>query len=85
MKSLVEAVTNIVLFILMPVIMVWVQIRLAQVIENIGELPIEESETRSVYRWTGNSEEAVLDTQLFLYRADGRRTQSFQTDINTQF
>jgi hypothetical protein len=85
MKSLVEAVTNIVLFILTPVIMVWVQISLAQVIENIGELPIEESETRAVYRWAGNSEEAVLDTEPFLYRADGSRTQSFQTDINTGF
>ena len=42
MKSLVEAVANIVLFIFTPVIMVWVPISLAQVIENIGELPIEE-------------------------------------------
>ena len=65
--------------------MVWVQISLAQVIENIGELPIEESETRAVYRWAGNSEEAVLDTEQFLYRADGGRTQPFQTDINARF
>ena len=56
MKSLAEAVANIVLFILTPVIMVWVQISLAQVIENIGEPPIEESETRAAYRWAGNSE-----------------------------
>jgi hypothetical protein len=85
MKSLVEAVANIVLFILTPVIMVWVQISLAQVIEKLGELPIEESETWAVYRWAGNSEEAVLDTEPFLYRANGSRTQSFQTDINTRF
>jgi hypothetical protein len=50
MKSLVEAVANIVLFILTPVIMVWVPISLAQVIEKLGELPIEESETWAVYR-----------------------------------
>jgi hypothetical protein len=36
MKSLVEAVANIVLFVLTPVIMVWVQISLAQVIDDIG-------------------------------------------------
>jgi hypothetical protein len=35
-----------VLFILTPVIMVWVQISLAQVIEKLGELPIEESKAR---------------------------------------
>jgi hypothetical protein len=74
MKSLVEAVANIALFIFTPVIMVWVQITLAQVIENIGERPIEESETRAVYRWAGNSEEAVLDSEPLLYRADCSRT-----------
>jgi hypothetical protein len=52
MKSLVEAVANIVLFILTPVIMVWVPISLAQVIEKLGELPIEESEIWAVYRPT---------------------------------
>jgi hypothetical protein len=46
MNSLVEAVSTIVLFILTPVIVVWVQISLAKVIENIGELPIEAGETR---------------------------------------
>jgi hypothetical protein len=30
--------------------MVWVPISLAQVIEKLGELPIEESETWAVYR-----------------------------------
>ena len=52
MKSLVEAVANVVLFILTPVIMVWVPISLAQVIEKLGELPIEESEIWAVYRPT---------------------------------
>jgi hypothetical protein len=74
MESLVEAVAKFVLFILTPVIMVWVQISLAQVIENIGKLPIEESEAQAVYRWAGKSAEAVLDTEPFLYRADGSRT-----------
>ena len=32
---------------------------------EVRELPIEESETRAVYRWAGNSEEAVLDTEPF--------------------
>jgi hypothetical protein len=85
MKSLVEAVTNIVLFILTPVIMVWVQISLAQVIEKLGELPIEESETWAVYRWAGNSEEAVLDTEPFIYRQTAAERSHFQTDINTRF
>jgi hypothetical protein len=65
--------------------MVWVQISLAQVIENIGELPIEESETRAVYRWAGNSEEAVLDTEPFIYRQTAAERSHFQTDINTRF
>jgi hypothetical protein len=51
MKSLVEAIAVIILFVLTPVIAMWVQISLAQVIENIGNLPIEESEIRAVYRW----------------------------------
>jgi hypothetical protein len=66
MKSLVEAVSTIVLFIMTPVIAVWLQTGLAQVIENIGEVPIEESETRMFYRWAGNSEETVLDAEPFL-------------------
>jgi hypothetical protein len=73
MKSLAEAVANIVLFILTPAIMVWVQISLAQVIENIGELPIEESETRAVCHRAGISEEAMLNTEPFLCRTDGSR------------
>ena len=90
MKSLVEAVANIVLFILTPVIMVWVQISLAQVIEKLGELPIEESETWAVYRWAGNSEEAVLDTEPFLYpqkaaeRSHSRLTLIPGFDVNAE-
>ena len=73
MKSLVEAVANVVLFILTPMILVWIQISLVQVIENIGELPIEEGETRAVYRWAGISEEAMLSAEPFLCRTDGSR------------
>jgi hypothetical protein len=42
MTSLVKAVANIVLFILAPVVVVWVQARLAMAIETLGELPMEE-------------------------------------------
>ncbi len=74
MKSLVEAVGIILLFVLTPVIVVWVLIGLAQVIENMGELPIDESETLPVCHWAGNSEEAVLHSEPLLYRAGGSRT-----------
>jgi len=40
MTSLVKAVANIVLFILAPVAVVWVQARLAMAIETIGEVPL---------------------------------------------
>ena len=73
MKSLVEAVANVVLFILTPMILVWIQISLVQVIEHIGELPIEESETRAVYVWAGISEEAMLNSEPFVCRTDGSR------------
>jgi hypothetical protein len=69
MNSLVEAVSPIVLFILTPVIVVWVQINLVKVVENIRELPIEGSETGAVYRWADNSEETVLGADGFLNRA----------------
>jgi len=42
MKSLLEAVVVIVLFCFMPMIAVWVLISVAWVIENIGDLPIDE-------------------------------------------
>jgi hypothetical protein len=51
MNCLVEAVSTIVLFILTPVIVVWVQINLAKIVENIRELPIEASETGAVNGW----------------------------------
>jgi hypothetical protein len=44
MKSLLEAVAVIVLFFLTPMTAVWVQISLARVIENIGDLQIDERE-----------------------------------------
>ena len=53
MKSLLEAVTIIVLFFLTPVIAVWVLIGLARVIENIGDLPIDERETLPVRQLGG--------------------------------
>jgi hypothetical protein len=72
-KSLVEAVANIVLFITTPVIVLWVQISSAQVIENIGELAIEERQTWAVYRFAGNSEDG-LNPKPFLFRSDASRT-----------
>jgi hypothetical protein len=63
MKSVVEAVAMIVLFILMRVIVVRVLNGLAQVIENIGELPIDEGGTLAVCYWAGSSEQAGLDTE----------------------
>jgi hypothetical protein len=61
MRSLVEAVANVLLFILTPVALVWVQSRLAMAIETLGELPMETNEARVVYRWVGNHEQSVLD------------------------
>jgi hypothetical protein len=59
MKSLVEAAATIVLFILMPVIVVWAQIRLVLVIENIGAGNRGKQNLGSLH-CAGNSEEAVL-------------------------
>jgi hypothetical protein len=61
MRSLVEAVANVVLFILTPVSLVWVQSRLATAIETLGKLPMETNEARAVYPWVGNLERTVLD------------------------
>jgi len=61
MRSLVEAVANVVLFILTPVALVWVQSRLAMAIETLGKLPMEKNEARAVYPWVGNHERIVLD------------------------
>ena len=47
--SLVEAVATVVLCIFMPVIVVWAQISLAQVIENIGDLMPRGFEMRLVF------------------------------------
>lgn len=47
MKSLLEAVAIIMLFFLTPLILLWVLVSLARVIENIGDLPIDEREPRA--------------------------------------
>ena len=57
--SYVEAVATIVLFIVMPVIVVWAQIRFVQVIENIGAGNRGKQGLGSL-RWAENSEAAVL-------------------------
>ena len=60
MMSLVKAVANIVLFIFAPVVVVWVQARLAMAIETIGEVPLEKSEAEaSPYLWNGNHEQTM--------------------------
>jgi hypothetical protein len=47
MKSLLEAAAIIMLLFLTPLIAVWVLVSLARVIENIGDLPIDEREPRA--------------------------------------
>jgi hypothetical protein len=59
MKSLVEAVAIILLFFLTPMIAVWVLISLARLIENIGDLPIDEKEALAVRHWA----EGVLQAE----------------------
>jgi hypothetical protein len=44
MRSLLEAVAFIMLFFLTPMIAAWVLIGLSRVIENVGDLPIDEKE-----------------------------------------
>jgi hypothetical protein len=61
MRSLVEAVANVMLFILTPVALVWVQSRLAMAIETLGKLPKEKNQARAVYPRVGNHERTVLD------------------------
>jgi hypothetical protein len=62
MTSLLEAVANIVLFVLIPMTAVWVLISLARVIEHIGDLPIDEMEL-----W---QREVLLPAETFLCHAD---------------
>ena len=62
MKSLLEAAAIIMLFFLTPLIAVWVLVSLARVIENIGDLPIDE---RSL-----GQRELVLQAEPFLCHAD---------------
>ena len=60
MRSLVEAVANVVLLILTPVALVWVQSRLAMAIETLGKLPMEKNEARAVFPRVGNHERRSL-------------------------
>ena len=53
MMSLVEVVAVTMLFIATPVIAVWVMIGLARVIDTIGDLPIDESETLAIHEGRG--------------------------------
>jgi hypothetical protein len=81
--SYVEAVATIVLFILMPVIVVWSQIRLVQVIENIGAGNRGKQGLGNL-RWVENSEAEVLT----LSRSSIARTaaeRSIPNWHNTQF
>ena len=59
MKSLLEAVAIILLFFVAPAIVVRVLVGLAQVIDKIGELPLEESETLADCDLAEKSEEVV--------------------------
>jgi hypothetical protein len=63
MKSLLEAAAILMLFFLTPVIVAWALFALARVIENMGDLPIDESETL-----------VVLEAEPFLFQAHGSRT-----------
>ena len=58
MKALVEAVANVVLFMVTPAVVVWVQSRLAVAIEAVGKLPVEKSEAQTIHLWSGNREQA---------------------------
>jgi hypothetical protein len=49
MTGLVKAVANIVLFILAPVVVVWVQGRLSMAIETIGKVPMEKNDAEAAY------------------------------------
>jgi hypothetical protein len=55
MKSLVEAVAIILLLFLTPMIALSGLISLTRVVENIGDLPIDEGETLAVWHWAGGS------------------------------
>jgi hypothetical protein len=51
MNSLLEVVAITMLFFLTPMIAVWVLISLSRVIENFGDLPIDEHEALAVRHW----------------------------------
>src|SRR5689334_7021734 len=54
-KSLLETVAVITLFCLTPMIAACALISLARVVENIGDLPIDERKTLAVRHWAGGS------------------------------
>ena len=58
MKVLVEAFANVALFILTPVVGVWIQSRMVMVIETLGKLPVEKSEAHALYFWDPKHEQA---------------------------
>ncbi len=58
MKVLVEAFANVALFILTPLVVVWIQSRLVMVIETLGKLPVEKSEDHALYFLGGKHEQA---------------------------
>jgi len=58
MRVLVEAFANVALFMLTPVVVVWIQSRLVMVIETLGKLPVEKSEAHARYLWGGNDKQA---------------------------
>jgi hypothetical protein len=60
MRSLVGAVANVVLFIVTPVALVWVQSRLAMATETLGKLPMEKKDCLRGLRATDHSAELFL-------------------------
>jgi hypothetical protein len=61
MTGLVEALANIVLFILTPVVVVWEQARLVIAIETVGKCPLEKNDAEAVNLWAGNHEHVMPD------------------------
>jgi hypothetical protein len=68
MRSLVEAVANVLLFILTPVALVWVQSRLAMAIETLGKLPMENE--RTVLDLSRSCLDPRVTCAGFVFRAD---------------
>jgi len=71
MKVLVEAFANVALFILTPVVVVWIQSRVVMVIETLGTFPVEEDEAHALY-FLGGKHEQVRPSGLAQAAADGK-------------